>query len=468
MLNEHVTYFRKLLVALDVIVVTFGFFLTYALFHDVRKLYPIEDYLWVLPTLVILWIGLFFAFGMYVSFRLKGAWEILWIVVRVAVLGFLLFSNIYFLFKILYLSRSFVILLFTVTTVLVIFEKMSLMLFFKRLRKMGFYFKNILVVGVDARARYFLSKVNQTPEFGLKVVGVISRDPVLVGSEVEGHRVIGSLDSCKEIIGNNTIDHVFFFFPHTDLSGLEGPISFCETVGVPVSVAVNFFDVKTVQGRHSEEFGIPLITYDATSGKVGQIILKRVFDIVFSLVVLILILPLLAVLGILVKTTSEGPMFFKQERCTLNGRKFHIYKFRTMVKDAERRLPELMAYNEMKGAAFKMAADPRLTKLGVILRKYSLDELPQFWNVLIGNMSIVGPRPPLPLEVAMYESWQKRRLSMRAGLTCLWQISGRNNITDFEEWAKLDLEYIETWSLALDLRIILRTIPAIIAAKGSR
>ncbi len=468
MLNEHVTYFRKLLVAMDVAVITFAFFLTYLLFHDPRRLYPIEYYIWVLPVLIALWVGLFFALDMYVSFRLKGVWEILWIILRAAVLGFAIFSSVYFFFKIIYLSRSFILLLFAFSAALLALEKLVVMIFFKRLRKMGFSFKNILVVGVDEHALFFLSKVNQTPEFGLKVVGVVSRDPGRVGSEVEGHRVIGSLDRCREIIENITIVLVFFFFPHTDLSGLEGPISYCETVGVPVSVAVNFFDVKTVQGRHSEEFGIPLITYDATSGKVGQLILKRLFDIAFSLVVLLLILPLLAVIGAWVKATSEGPMFFRQERCTLNGRKFYIYKFRTMVKDAERRLTELMAYNEMKGAAFKMAADPRLTKLGAFLRKYSLDELPQFWNVLIGNMSIVGPRPPLPLEVAMYESWQKRRLSMRAGLTCLWQISGRNNITDFEEWAKLDLEYIETWSLKLDIQIILRTIPAIIAAKGSR
>jgi exopolysaccharide biosynthesis polyprenyl glycosylphosphotransferase len=468
MLNEHVTYFRKLLVAMDVVVVTFGFFLTYLLFHDLRKLYSLEYYFWVLPVLLTLWVSLLYAFGMYVSFRLKGAWEILWIVARAAVLGFIIFSNIYFLFKIIYLSRSFIVLLFAITSTLLTVEKLALMVFFKRLRKLGFNFKNVLVVGTDARAQSYLAKVNQTPEFGLKVVGIVDLDPGRVGEEVEGHRVIGSLDSWKEIVSTHTVDHVFFFVPHGELGRIEEPITHCETVGIPVSVAVNFFNVQTVQGRHSEEFGIPLITYDATSGKVGQIIFKRVFDIVFSLIALLLILPLMLVIGILVKATSEGPMFFKQQRCTLNGRKFYIYKFRTMAKDAERRLIELMAYNEMKGAAFKMTADPRLTKLGSFLRKYSLDELPQFWNVLIGNMSIVGPRPPLPLEVAMYQSWQKRRLSMRAGLTCLWQISGRNNITDFEEWAKLDLEYIQNWTLGLDYKIILKTIPAVLWAKGSR
>lgn len=467
MLNEHVTYFRKLLVAIDVVVITFGFFLTYLLFHELRKLYPIDYYFWVLPVLIILWVGQFYAFGMYVSFRLKGIWKILWIMVRAMVLGFLIFASIEFLFKVVYLSRAFIIFLFANTAILLTSEKLALMLAFKRLRRMSFSFKHILVVGTDPRARRYLAKVNQTPEFGLKVVGLIDPDPGRIGEEVEGHRVIGSLDDWEKTIVSHTIDHVFFFIPHESLGRIEEPIRFCETVGIPVSVAVNFYELNSIQGKHSEEFGIPLITYDASAGKVGQLIFKRFFDIVFSLTALIFILPLLLVIAVFVKATSEGPLFFKQQRCTLNGRKFYIYKFRTMVKDAERRLAELMAYNEMKGSAFKMAKDPRQTNVGRFLRKYSLDELPQFWNVLIGNMSIVGPRPPLPMEVATYEYWQKRRLSMRAGLTCLWQISGRNNITNFEEWAKLDLEYIESWSFGLDIRIILKTIPAVIAAKGS-
>ncbi len=468
MLNEHVTYFRKVLVLADLCVVTGAFFLTYHLFHDVRKLYPLDYYLWVWPVLVTLWLVLFYALGMYVSFRLKSALEILWIILRVAVLGFVIFSSIYFMLKITYLSRSFIFLLFAVSAVLLSLEKLTIMLFFKRLRKMGFNFRNILVVGTGQRALHFMRRVNETPEFGLKIIGIVDQDPARLGQTYEGYPVIGTLDDWKEVLGRFAVDHVFFFVPRDWLHAIEAPMQFCETVGIPVSVAVNIFHMQYVQGRHSEEFGIPLITYDATTGKVGQLIFKRFFDIVFSLLALLVFLPVYMVVGILVKATSRGPLFFKQERCTLNGRRFKIYKFRTMVADAEQRLEELKHLNEMSGPVFKIKKDPRLTRIGAFLRKFSLDELPQFWNVFVGNMSIVGPRPPLPQEVEKYAYWQKRRLSMRAGLTCLWQISGRSNIKDFEEWMRLDMEYIQNWSLKLDYKIVLKTIPAVLVGKGSK
>jgi len=169
-----------------------------------------------------------------------------------------------------------------------------------------------------------------------------------------------------------------------------------------------------------------------------------------------------------VKTTSPGPVFFKQQRCGLNGRLFTLYKFRTMVTDAEAQLDTLLRHNLMEGPAFKMENDPRITKVGRILRKLSLDEFPQLWNVFEGNMSIVGPRPPLPQEVKQYDNWQRRRLSMRPGITCLWQISGRNNITNFSQWAKLDLQYIDHWSPWLDFIILVKTIPVVLLTRGAK
>ena len=193
--------------------------------------------------------------------------------------------------------------------------------------------------------------------------------------------------------------------------------------------------------------------------------LKRAVDIVIATLGLIILAPFLLVVAILIKIDSSGPVFFRQIRCGKNGRHFKIVKLRTMFADAEEQKPSLMSQNEMDGPVFKMRNDPRITRVGRLLRRLSIDELPQFWNVLKGDMSLVGPRPPVPVEVAEYATFDRRRLSMRPGITCLWQVNGRNSI-GFADWVKLDLEYIDTWSLSQDLKILARTVPAIFRGTG--
>jgi len=210
-----------------------------------------------------------------------------------------------------------------------------------------------------------------------------------------------------------------------------------------------------------------LLTFESTPDKLWHLWVKRLFDIVFSFIALIILAPIFAIVAIMIKATSKGPVFFKQERGGLNGRKFMLYKFRTMVVDAEAKLKDVLAYNEMDGPVFKLTNDPRLTKVGKFLRKFSVDELPQLWNVLKEDMSIVGPRPPIPAEIDKYANWQRRRLSMMPGITCLWQVKGRNNI-DFEAWMRFDLEYIDNWSLWLDCKIILQTIPVVLFGIGGK
>ena len=193
---------------------------------------------------------------------------------------------------------------------------------------------------------------------------------------------------------------------------------------------------------------------------------KRLMDVALSSLLLLMGMPVVAAIATLIKVTSQGNVLFRQTRCGLNGRIFTLYKFRTMVEDAEDRRRMLEHLNEMQGPVFKLRSDPRVTWLGRILRRFSLDELPQLWNVVRGDMSLVGPRPPIPEEVAHYQRWQRRRLSMKPGLTCLWQVSGRNQI-DFDRWMQLDLEYIDSWSPMLDLKILLKTIPAVLSGRGA-
>jgi exopolysaccharide biosynthesis polyprenyl glycosylphosphotransferase len=200
----------------------------------------------------------------------------------------------------------------------------------------------------------------------------------------------------------------------------------------------------------------------------GSLVLKRTVDVVGSFVGLLLLLPLMLIVGVAVRLSSRGPALFMQQRCGLNGRVFRFYKFRTMIVDADKRKAELQHLNEMKGPVFKIRKDPRITRLGAVLRKTSLDELPQLWNVLMGDMSLVGPRPPTPDEVELYDKRQAQRLSVIPGLTGLWQVSGRNSIPDFDDWLELDLRYAREWSIWLDLKILARTVVVVLLAKGAQ
>jgi exopolysaccharide biosynthesis polyprenyl glycosylphosphotransferase len=260
---------------------------------------------------------------------------------------------------------------------------------------------------------------------------------------------------------------VVFALPFSRLLDCEEQISWCEETGTTVHLKVDF--VRTLLSRTypSELDGTPMLTISSTPRDPVSLAVKRSLDIVVSTAALACLAPLMLACAGLVKATSRGPVLFRQDRVGQSGRIFTLLKFRSMYADAEARKKELEGLNEMSGPVFKMKNDPRVTPVGRWLRKFSLDELPQLWNVLVGDLSLVGPRPPTPDEVVRYERWQRRRLSVKPGVTCLWQVSGRNAI-DFADWMKLDLTYIDNWSLKLDLKILLRTIPAVLFARGSR
>jgi len=286
------------------------------------------------------------------------------------------------------------------------------------------------------------------------------------GERIEGHEVIGTLDDIPDVINANIVDEVVFIVPRSWLNKIEDVLFYCESAGLKVHIAVNLFDLKFSRAKQTDLQGFPLLVFESTPEKLGHLFIKRLIDFVASGIALVLLAPVFMVIAILVKITSDGPVFFEQSRCGLYGRQFILYKFRTMIIDAESKLKDILKYNEMDGPVFKMTNDPRVTKIGKWLRKSSLDELPQIWNVFKGDMSLVGPRPPIPSEVKNYDNWQRRRLSMRPGITCLWQASGRNKITDFKEWMKLDLEYIDNWSISLDIKILTRTIFAVFKGTG--
>ncbi len=456
------------MIMVDMVIAAAAFGLAYMVRDRVEGLYFFSSYLWIIPFLAISW-GLFlYVLGMYSSFRLKSILEVLSILLRAGGMVFLLFGCITYIFKIGYVSRGLIGYTFAVTIALLAFEKMALVLFFRHLRKKGFNFRNLLIVGTGRRARAFITQINHRREFGLKVVCVIDPDKSRVGQMVCGHPVVGTLDDIPDILINTAIDNVIFIVPRSVLNDIEKQILCCETLGVTAHVAVDLFPMQFTQGRPETLLGMPIMTFESVSDKHQQLIIKRLLDIVLSGIGLLILSPVFLITTLLVKFTSEGPVYFVQERCSLNGRRFKLYKFRTMVQDAEAKIEELMAFNQMEGPAFKMDNDPRITTVGKFLRKLSIDELPQLWNVFLGDMSLVGPRPPLPKEVQQYDFWQRRRLSMRPGITCLWQVGGRNKIKDFDEWARLDLKYIDEWSLALDFKILFKTIPVVLIGSGAK
>ncbi len=275
----------------------------------------------------------------------------------------------------------------------------------------------------------------------------------------------GTLDDFSTILHTHVVDAVIFLPQGISFSQVSTWLRQCETEGVEAWLLSDFLRTSIAEVTLDELAGEPMLLFSTTSKSTWALMTKRLLDIAFSALAILLLSPLWIAIMIIIRMSSPGPIFFSQKRSTLRGREFHMLKFRTMVENAEEIRQGLNQQNEVSGPVFKIKDDPRVTPFGRWLRRYSLDELPQLWNVLTGDMSIVGPRPPIPAEVAEYENWQRRRLSMRSGCTCLWQVGGRNKLS-FEDWMHLDLRYIDTWSLGLDFQIMFKTIGTILRGTG--
>jgi exopolysaccharide biosynthesis polyprenyl glycosylphosphotransferase len=307
----------------------------------------------------------------------------------------------------------------------------------------------------------------ENADWGLKIIGFVSDGDEISREDILGHPVLGASGRLSQLLQEQVVDEVHFAVSRGRLDEMGEVFFLCEELGVRTRVAVNFF--AELRGPMSlENLGdFPLLTLSTTPTSETRLFVKRLIDLIVSFLVLMLFLVPGIVIAVLIKLTSKGPVIFRQKRAGLYGRRFTLYKFRTMVEGAEAQRDDLLDQNEMEGATFKLKNDPRVTWVGKILRKLSLDEMPQFFNVFKGDMSLVGPRPLPTYEADDLDRWQKRRLSMKPGITCTWQISGRNEITH-EQWMEMDLAYIDSWSLSLDFGILLKTIPAVVFGKGAR
>ncbi len=325
----------------------------------------------------------------------------------------------------------------------------------------------VMIAGTGDSARRLALLVEEAESFGMRLLGFLdaSGTPVASVIQLKLEYPVHLLSELPGILRRRVVDEVIFAVPAAVLPHLEETLLLCDEEGVRTRIALDIFPHVHSEAYLDRLGPTPLLTFSGAPHDEIRLLLKRATDIFFSALALIVLAPFLALVALTIRLTSTGPAIFSQIRCGLNGRRFRVYKFRSMVANAEALKQQLQSRNE-RTLVFKIRNDPRLTPIGKWLRKFSVDELPQLWNVLIGDMSIVGPRPAIPEEVEQYKRWQRRRLRMRPGLTCLWAVEGRDTV-DFETWMTLDMSYIDNWSLALDWKIILRTIPQVLIGKGA-
>jgi len=451
------------------------------------ELAPLKDYFIVLIIALVLYALTLSIMGAYGSMRLSSPWRLLQISVASSAFVFFALAATLFLLKI-DLSRSFILLFCILVGLLLALERFAVLKLLRFWRKRGKNFRNLLICGVGDQALRLTSEIALRPELGVRIRGFVDlrevkspEEHAKILKEISefrlnlqryrgrlSRRVLFGVARAETALKQFAIDEVIFTDVVSVVPAVQEVVFACAEEGVRTTVAADLFSVGMVKSAMSYFGGMPLIHFQTPPGDQWELNIKRAIDVIISGFLLVLLAPSFVLIGILIAVTSPGPILFRQRRMGLNGRLFYLYKFRSMRINAERELPVLKKKNEMRGPAFKMKDDPRVTPFGRFLRRFSLDELPQLWNVFIGDMSLVGPRPPVPGEVSMYERKDRRRLSMRPGLTCTWQVSGRNDIADFDSWVKLDLEYIDNWSLSRDVSLLLRTVPAVLFGQGAR
>jgi len=324
---------------------------------------------------------------------------------------------------------------------------------------------DILVLGIGPLGRHTGLEMRD-PDSRRRVVGYLRFADETIHSRLPAD-LLGTVDNLEELLKKRVVAEIFIAGNgNSQRSEMQAAVRVLERFGIPFALPASGFRFGRARATHESAIVDGYVHYVCVRRKPVQAVMKRLFDIGASLSALILLSPLFLVVATIIRFTSRGPILFRQERVGRHGKPFHMLKFRSMVVNADELKAALMALNEQTGPVFKMRCDPRITRVGRFIRKFSIDELPQLLNILRGEMSVVGPRPAIPSEVARYEAWQRRRLSVRPGLTCVWQVSGRNEIS-FEEWMYLDMQYIDHWSFAQDCQLILKTLPVVVTGRGA-
>ncbi|HEX9944911.1 MAG TPA: sugar transferase [Thermoanaerobaculia bacterium] len=437
------------------------------------RLYTLAEYLPLLPLALAIWGTLLLSSGRYRSHRTVPLLDEAWAIIRVCASGAIVFTLAIYVSRLDErllgddrISRFWALLFAVFSCLFLLTEKLAIRLTSRYVRSHGYNYRTVLIVGTSPTALRIADSIHGHRFWGFRILGFIRNGQAPEEPWPSRYPILGEITDIPRVVESNVVDDVIFAVHRRELDRLEDLFLSLQEQGIRTRFAMDLFPHTRAQVQLEEVDGMPLLSFATTPTSQLKLMAKRLLDVVVASLLLMIALPIVGVIALAIKLTSGGNVLFRQTRCGLNGRFFTLYKFRTMVEDAEERRRELLHLNEMNGPVFKLRSDPRVTAFGRFLRRYSLDELPQLWNVLRGDMSLVGPRPPIPEEVAKYQRWQRRRLAMKPGMTCLWQVSGRNNL-DFDRWMQLDLEYIDSWSPLLDVKILLKTIPAVLSGKGA-
>ena len=460
MLRRHAFGFRSLLMLADagLAVILLGV-MSYARFGDAWLSTWDPLFSEPLPFAIVYaigWVAVLWLHGLY---RPRARWTIQSEAVaigRSVVVTALITLSLLFVFRLPDVSRSFLLLFFPAQWLTTIASRLVMRWGFEQLRARGYNLRFVVIVGAGARGQAFAAQLEDHQQLGLRVRGFFDDEHFDLP---RGWKHLGPLEGIETFLHSEVVDEVAICLPFSQMDKINAIAHLCEEVGKIVRLPVDMLDRAFASGRIEDLDGTPVYSLVSGPDRVAALVVKRAIDVVVAAAALVVLSPLLAGIALVIRGRDGAPVLFRQERVGLHGRRFNVLKFRTMALDAEARLGELLPYSEVRGAAFKMANDPRITSNGRFLRRTSLDELPQLWNVLRGEMSLVGPRPALPREVDTYDLWHRRRLSMKPGITGLWQVSARGS-DDFDDRAELDLSYIDRWSLWLDFKILARTIPA--------
>ena len=438
-----------------------------------RGLIQTPNYHVILLLAIIIWYAGFQYFDFHSEYGRRKAGPLLIMILRALLVQAGILALFFYVFRIKDVSRALIV-VFVVLDFFLLVASMQVRLFI--MRRQSRPSTLLVIIGSREAARDLLKSIGNEPSLGCTVMGCLDTDPSEVGNTVfDGIKVVGTLNQLQQILTEYVVDEIIFAMPIGMIWEAEQYLTIAETVGVKIRILPHWHVRKFMSARprfysmHFEEyFGNPTLVLTATSRKRGALLVKSLVDYSVAMAVLAFSFPIALLAGCLIKLLSPGPVFYKQERCSIYGRMFTMYKFRTMVPGAEKMQEDLSFMNEADGPVFKIVRDPRVIPyVGAFLRRTGLDELPQIINVLLGDMSIVGPRPPIPKEVTKYQLWERRRLSMKPGITCSWQIAPHRNKLSFEQWMKMDLDYIDNWTLWLDLKIIFMTFKAMILRYGA-
>jgi len=438
--------------------------------HSVPKITPDSltpfSYFQSLEIGIVIGLILIFALRGLYNIRLTGTWfRQIWTIISSTTLGLAFLITYYFIFQPISNSRLLVPFVWATAILVLCFARLIVSSIMGLLYRLGLGETRLLVVGSGRLGKMIMQHIVANPNLGYSIVGFL-HDMNEPPSDFGRFKMLGTLDDLGMVIRSMQIDEVIIALPsHLHQQSIRS-VRLCERLGTSFKLVPDLYELSLSRIDMEAIEGIPLIGIKQGSINSMQQIVTRTFDMIISFLILIIGFPLWLCIALAIRLSSSGPIFYKQTRIGLNGRPFKVYKFRSMYKNADARLADLMPHNEVQGPLFKIKDDPRITPVGKFLRHTSFDEIPQLFNVIKGEMSLVGPRPPLPHEVALYEEWQKGRLAIKPGMTGLWQVRGRSNIS-FDEGVLMDLYYIENWSLRLYFQVLLRTIPAVIFRRGA-